>query len=133
MNSDLEALKLWHGSIIDISLVFGVESRKQHQYHPLRNLAEKFLLEEPDDGRPHDALEVARQCMALARREAMQTAATQPFPLMPKASAERELQVRHIPREWGAQASARIHALAQGARQKPVVQWLLSEVDPTDW
>lgn len=131
LNSDLEALHLWHGPVIDVSLLFGVEGRKQHQYHSLRYIAEVILGEEVEEDAPHDPLEAARQALKLAQHEAKQAEQTRPFP--PKPGNSCELAVRHIPIEWRAEAETRVAALCPGALRATCVNWLLSEVDPTDW
>jgi len=129
--SDLEALQLWHGPIIDTSLLFTVDSRKAFQYHPLRHIAAHVLaLDVCQDG-PFDALENARLCLRLAQHEAKQQNPTPAFPL--PAGDPTQLIVKHIPRAWGAAAVARLLELCPGAAQDIKVHWLLDEVDPTDW
>lgn len=130
--SDFEALRLWHGPLIDTALLFGVDSRKQHQYHPLRCIAERVLGDpEYDESRPHDTLESARLAMRLAQHEAKQSVPTPAFTL--KEGNGCELLVRHIPREWGPKAAAQVTALCPGAKQGVVVNWLLNDSDPTEW
>eukprot|EP00927_Polykrikos_kofoidii_P040300 TRINITY_DN34484_c0_g1_i1.p1 TRINITY_DN34484_c0_g1~~TRINITY_DN34484_c0_g1_i1.p1 ORF type:complete len:792 (-),score=159.36 TRINITY_DN34484_c0_g1_i1:254-2629(-) len=130
---DLEALKLWHGPIVDVSLLFDVASRKQHQYHSLRYTAARLLgrkgLEFSRD--PYDAVESARLAMELTQYEAKQQTPTPPFE--PQAGNPLELLVRHIPHEWGDGAVAKLLQLCPGARQDAVVTWVLNETDPTDW
>merc|ERR1712046_394609 len=79
LNNDLEVLQLWHGPIVDVSLLYGVDSRKQHQYHPLRHIAAQVLRVEVDLDGPQDALESAQLAMRLARHEAKQPTPTPPF------------------------------------------------------
>merc|ERR1711920_1159281 len=54
-------------------------------------------------------------------------------PFGPKEFSGCELVVRHIPYEWGAGASKRVVSLCRGAQQAAVVNWLLSESDPSEW
>jgi len=131
LTSELEALKLWHGTIIDVSLLFGVETRKQFQYHPLRYLAEHVMGIAVEENSPHDALENAQLILKLAQHEAKKSEPTAPFP--PKAGNPCELAVRHLPLEWRKEANKRITNLIGGVQKKFVVNWLLSEADPTDW
>jgi hypothetical protein len=129
--NDLEAMKLFHGSLVDVSLLFPVETRKQHQYHPLRFLAERVLSEEVDENRPYDSLECAQMILRLASHEAKQTVPTPPFP--PKSGNPGELALRHIPLEWRKEVSQKVANLVPSAKRNVVVHWLLSEADPTDW
>merc|ERR1712226_869663 len=131
LSNDLEAMKLFHGTLVDMSLLFGVETRKQHQFHPLRFLAEHVLGEKVDEDSPYDALECAQLTLRLAKHEAKQTVPTPPFP--PKAGNTCELAVKHIPVEWRKEISTRIANLVPTANRKFNVHWLLSEADPTDW
>mmetsp|Transcript_54606 Transcript_54606/g.130289 ORF Transcript_54606/g.130289 Transcript_54606/m.130289 type:complete len:728 (-) Transcript_54606:51-2234(-) len=133
INSDLEALKMWHGPIVDVALLFAVESNKQNQYHPLRYLGERILHEEEgDSSRPHDALETARLIMRLAVHEVGQPEAAPALP--PRVGPQNELVVRHIPVSWGDQAAAKVRELLPGVNQADiVVNWLLNEFDPTEW
>eukprot|EP00931_Biecheleriopsis_adriatica_P117738 TRINITY_DN93224_c0_g1_i1.p1 TRINITY_DN93224_c0_g1~~TRINITY_DN93224_c0_g1_i1.p1 ORF type:complete len:756 (-),score=149.56 TRINITY_DN93224_c0_g1_i1:97-2331(-) len=132
--TDLEALRLWHGPLVDVALLFPVDSRKRFQYHPLQYIGERVLLiAAPPEGaepQPHDAVEVARLAMRLASHESAQPAPTAPFP--PRDGSGRELVVRHIPGSWGKFAAERIAELLPGVG-KVTVRWLLSETDPTDW
>lgn len=131
ITGDLESLKLWHRPVIDLSLLFKVESRKQHQYHPLRWLLSHLLREEVDDDRPHDALDNAEYMMRLANFESEKQTATPSFPPRPETGFD--LVVRHIPREWSAQAAVHVLNICPGANQQVSVRWLLSETDPSDW
>lgn len=135
---DLEALKLWHGPVVDLALLFPVDSRKRFQYHPLRYLAERVLLmatasEETAEPEPLDALEAARLAMRLAQHEAAQKAPTPPFP--PREGSDRKLVVRHIPGSWGKLAAQRLceYVPRLGNSGQVFVRWLLSETDPTEW
>mmetsp|Transcript_4932 Transcript_4932/g.8644 ORF Transcript_4932/g.8644 Transcript_4932/m.8644 type:complete len:716 (+) Transcript_4932:116-2263(+) len=133
INTDLQALKMWHGPMVDVSLLFAVESTKKNQYHPLRYLGEHVLFEpEGDPKRPHDALENARLIMRLALHEVGQPEVAAAFP--PKAGPFDELVVRHIPIAWGEQANNRVAKLFPTCLPGSiVVTWLLSETDPTEW
>lgn len=122
---------MWHGPLVDVALLFGVEGRKQHQYHPLRHIAASVLKADVDHDAPHDPLESARFAMRLARREAKQSVPTPHFPL--RAGDPCELLVRNVPSEWGQDAATRLLELCPWARQDLGVHWLLSETDPTDW
>eukprot|EP00930_Biecheleria_cincta_P003984 TRINITY_DN104890_c0_g1_i1.p1 TRINITY_DN104890_c0_g1~~TRINITY_DN104890_c0_g1_i1.p1 ORF type:complete len:751 (-),score=162.65 TRINITY_DN104890_c0_g1_i1:32-2284(-) len=135
---DLEALKLWHGPVVDLALVFPVDSRKRFQYHPLRYLAERVLLmatasEETAEPEPQDALEAARLAMRLARHEAAEKTPTPSFP--PREGSDRKLVVRHIPGSWGKFAAQRLcdYIPRLGNSGQVSVRWLLSETDPTEW
>lgn len=132
MASEMEALDFWHPALIDVALLYGVETRKRQSYHPLRHLAEQILRVDfgPGDEEPFDALDRARLIMRLAHHEASQPEATQPFP--PREPGGCELLVRHIPRGWGAEAATRIQYLIPGAPPS-TVRWLLNDSDPTDW
>eukprot|EP00929_Paragymnodinium_shiwhaense_P059642 TRINITY_DN29862_c0_g1_i1.p1 TRINITY_DN29862_c0_g1~~TRINITY_DN29862_c0_g1_i1.p1 ORF type:complete len:772 (+),score=175.11 TRINITY_DN29862_c0_g1_i1:162-2477(+) len=131
LNSDLEALQLWHGPLIDTSLLFTVESRKQFQYHPLRYIAAHVLkLDVCQDG-PFDALENARLCLRLAQYEAKQQTPTPAFP--PATGDPTQLLVKHIPHAWGTTAASRVLGMCPGASQDVRVNWLLEESDPTNW
>jgi len=131
LGTELEALKLYHGTLVDVSLLFGVETRKQHQFHPLRYLAEHVLGEVVDEKSPHDALEDAQLLLRLAKHEAKQSVPTPPFP--PKPGNACELAIRHLPLEWRAEAVKHVTNTVPGSKRDFVVRWLLSEADPTDW
>jgi len=131
LTSDLEALQLWHGPLVDASLLFCVDSRKQHQYHPLRYIAKKVLYEDMDERAPHDAVESARLVMRLVRHEAALPTPTPAFE--PSGDSGLEFMVRHIPSAWGEKAAQRVAAHCPGAAQGIEVRWLLSEADPTEW
>lgn len=131
LTSDLEAAKLWHRPLIDVALLFEVESAKKHAYHPLRWIVEKLLREVIDDDKPHDALETARLIMRLAQYEANKAIATPAFAPRPERGCE--LLVRHIPHEWGDKAQGVVARICSGAAQGFAVRWLLSETDPSDW
>lgn len=138
LSSDLEALRLWHGPLIDVSLLFGVEGRKQHQYHSLRNLARHLLGEEESAGPPvsADLLEESLMRARTSLRLAQYEAARHPVPtpaFAPLLSTGQELQVRHLPRHWGGKAALKAAALCPGTAQGNEVTWLLNESDPTDW
>jgi RNA exonuclease 4 len=129
--TEIESLKLWHGTVVDVSLLFGVETRKQHQFHPLRYLAENVLGAHVEEHSPHDALEDAQLVLRLAQHEVKLSAPTAPFP--PKPGNDCELAVRHVPLEWRKEAVKHISNLIPGSKRDFVVNWLLSEADPTDW
>jgi len=131
VGSELEALKVFHQVVIDASLLFGVETRKQHQFHPLRFLAEHILGVEVDENSPHDALENAQLILRLAQYEAKMSQPTPPF--SPKAGNDCELALRHLPLEWRPEAKKHVSNLVPGAKDNFVVHWCLSEADPTDW
>lgn len=38
LNGDLAALNLWHGPLVDVSLLFGVETRKKFQYQDRKSV-----------------------------------------------------------------------------------------------
>merc|ERR1719469_377487 len=100
VSSDLEAMGVSHGPIVDLSVVFAVEARQQHRYHPLWYIAEMILADfEPRDERnhPHDALEDAHIALRLAIHESLQSEPTPAFP--PRQGNPCELLVRHIPQE----------------------------------
>eukprot|EP00928_Gymnodinium_smaydae_P074541 TRINITY_DN57579_c0_g1_i1.p1 TRINITY_DN57579_c0_g1~~TRINITY_DN57579_c0_g1_i1.p1 ORF type:complete len:536 (-),score=65.33 TRINITY_DN57579_c0_g1_i1:171-1694(-) len=131
ISGDLEAMHIWHGPLVDVSLLFGVDSRKQHQYHTLRYAAAHLLGANTRDDDVQDALENARFTLQLAQFEAGQPVPTPAFP--PREPDPRELVVRHIPRGWGAAAASKLLELCPGARQDVKVRWLLSDADPTEW
>jgi len=131
LTSDLEALQLWHGALVDVSLLFSVDSRKQHQYHPLRYIAKRVLGEEIDERSPLDAVESACLALRLARHEAALPAPSPAFG--PSEDSGLELHVRHIPSTWGSKAPQRLAAHCPGAAQDVEVRWLLSELDPSEW
>lgn len=130
---ELQALGVWHGALIDVALLYGVESRKSQQYHSLRFMAEQVLREDlgPGDDDPNDAVERARLTMRLVHHEARHQVPTPPFP--PREPGGCEFLVRHIPRSWGASAAATLQPLMPGARLSAAVRWLLNDDDPTDW
>lgn len=132
INGDLEALRLCHDNVVDVSLLFAVESRKQHQYHHLDYIAERVLgIEAAPRGCPRDPLEGARLAMKLAQREAKRRTPTKPFP--PKAANPCELAVRHVPIEWREVAPLRISSLCPAAKRNFSVNWLANDFDPSDW
>lgn len=133
LNSDLEALQLFHGPLVDVALLFGVDTRKKYQYHPLRYLGERVLLiatkPEEVEFQPQDAVDSARLAMRLALHESTQSVPTPAFP--PREGSGRELVVRHIPASWGKEAALRLSkVLGVGEVQ---VRWILNDLDPTDW
>merc|ERR1712072_737594 len=127
----MESLKLWHGTLIDVSLLFGVETRKQHQYRPLRYLAEHLIGVQVEENSPHDALADAQLILRLVQHEVKRSVPTPPFP--PKGGNDCELAVRHVPLEWRSEATKHITNLIPGSKRDFQVHWLLSEADPTDW
>eukprot|EP00439_Symbiodinium_sp_Y106_P063343 s1718_g9.t2 len=135
LSQDLEALQLWHGPLLDISLLFPVDTRKKYQYHPLPYIGERVLLiaapPEDSDLGPQDAIEMARLAMRLAVHEAAQPAPTNPFE--PRQSSGREMVVRHIPASWGKAAVERLVEAIPGVSSDVKVRWMLNETDPTDW
>ncbi|CAJ1331807.1 unnamed protein product [Effrenium voratum] len=134
LSADLEALKLWHGPLVDVALLFPVDTRKKYQYHPLRYIGERVLLiaatPEEADRQPLDAVEAARLSMRLAMHEAAQSVPAQPFP--PREGSGRELVIRHIPAGWGTSAAKRLHEAVPGIGEVSV-RWMLNDLDPTDW
>jgi len=131
VGTELEALKSFHQAVIDVSLLFGVETRKQFQYHPLRYLAEHILGVEVEENSPHDALENAQLILKLTQHESKRSEPTPPFP--PKPGNDCELAVRHLPLEWRSQVNKKVSEVVPGSKGNFVVHWLLSEADPTDW
>lgn len=137
ISEDLRALRLFHRPLIDVALLFPVESRKRSQCHRLQDLAE-HILHDVDEATgcarklAHDTLERAITIMRLARHESSQPAPTCAFP--PKEGSGCEVAVRHIPQDWGDAAAAKLMALCPGGvlHEQNGVHWLLSEVDPSD-
>lgn len=131
LSNDLEALGIWHGPVVDVALLFGVEGRKKNQYHQLAYLGNRVLRAKLNLDDKQDALEGARLIMRLARHEVKLPERTPPFP--PREYDPRELHVRHIPRDWGHGAAGRLLQKIPGAKQGLVVNWSLNPLDPTDW
>lgn len=131
LQRDLEALKIWHGPLVDVSLLFGVSSRKRHQYHPMRHIVAQVLQVPSCERSPLGALEAAQLSMRLAQHEARRPVPTEPFE--PEAGNPCELFVRHIPHAWGVHAASRVKLLCPGVIGEIVVHWSLNESDPTDW
>ncbi|OLP98153.1 RNA exonuclease 3 [Symbiodinium microadriaticum] len=134
LSQDLEALQLWHGPLLDISLLFPVDTRKKYQYHPLPYIGERVLLiaapPEDSDLGPQDAIDEEEK-ERLAVHEAAQPAPTNPFE--PRQSSGREMVVRHIPASWGKAAVERLVEAIPGVSSDVKVRWMLNETDPTDW
>lgn len=133
LSSDLEALQLFHGPLVDVALLFAVDTRKKYQYHPLRYIGEQVLLiatkPEEVEFQPQDAVDSARLAMRLALHESTQSVPTPAFP--PREGSGRELVVRHIPASWGKEAALRLSkVLGVGEVQ---VRWILNDLDPSDW
>jgi len=129
LSSALEALGLSHSQLVDVSLLFGVESRR-HQFHSVHYLAERVLGTGSGDKKAADALEVAQMVARLAQHEANQMTPTPPFP--PRRGCGEELLVRHIPHAWRERVQEHLGEFCPGASLREV-HWTLSETDPTDW
>eukprot|EP00913_Durusdinium_trenchii_P035856 g33553.t1 len=134
LSADLEALQLFHGPLVDVSLLFAVDTRKKFQYHPLRHIGERVLLiaAKPEELEllPLEAVEAARLAMRLAVHESVQSVPTPAFP--PREGSGRELLVRHIPACWGKAAARHLREVVPGIGEV-AVRWNLNDLDPTDW
>ena len=134
LSADLEALQIFHGPLVDVALLFAVDTRKKYQYHPLRYIGERVLLmatkPEELELQPQDAVETARLAMRLALHESTQSVPTPAFP--PREGSGRELLIRHIPASWGKEAARRLIEVLPGLGEVQV-RWILNDLDPPDW